>query len=212
MTTLQNFLTWFYALKNNKGKIIGIVAAALIILGFYQYAGVKGDSLRMLKGSIFSAFQESILSEKDAATSELSTGGAEANKEMPADTSWAIRKSIKGETIWQVSAEIVKNNNDVIAKNQAINGLKNLTIIKNKIAAEKISHNSLSTGSEYSFPTHQAAGNFIKKLNEADKQMQGGTKLSDLSTDLRTVYLVANAPSYQFLNSLPADNINALFN
>lgn len=210
MATLQSFLTRFYALKNNKGKIIGIIAAALIILGFYQYAGVKPDSLRVLKGSIFSAFQESILSEKDAATSELSTGGMEANKEISTDADWVIRKSVKGETIWQVSAEIVKNNSDVVSKNQAINGLKNLTIIKNKIAAEKAKNNSLAAGAEYSFITQQASDNFIKKLNEADKQIQSGAKLSDLSSDLRTAYLVANAPSYQFLSTLQIDNLNLL--
>lgn len=213
METLQNFFTKVYALKNNKGLIISFVAMALIIFAFYQSVGVGVHSLSSLKSGIFSAFQGSVADNKEIASSELSTGGNDVNKEIAGNTSdagWSIRKSVKGETIWAVYADSVRNNNDIVFKNQAINGLKNLTIIKNKIPVEKIKNNSLSAGVDYSFLDRKSADNFTKKINEANKQMQGGVKLKDLPSDLHSAYLIANAPSYQFLSSLQIDNINTL--
>ena len=69
-------------------------------------------------------------------------------------------------------------------KNQTINGLKNLTVLKNNISADKLKNNSLTEGQDYELLSEDAQSNYIDKLNEANKQMQDGTKFSDLDKDL----------------------------
>ena len=117
---------------------------------------------------------------------------------------------MKGVPAWQGYVRMARANSDNRFKNQTINGLKNLTILKNKISTESVKSNSLKEGVDYSFLSQEAAVNYAKKISEANKQMQGGKMLKDLSQDLQTAYLLANAPSYQFLSTMQVDNFNLI--
>ena len=75
---------------------------------------------------------------------------------------------------------------------------------------ESVKNNSLREGADYSFLSQEAVVNYAEKLSEANKQMQEGKVLKDLSQDLQISYLLANAPSYQFLSTLQVDNLNLL--
>lgn len=215
MITLQNVLERFNAVKNNKSTVVIIAFLALIAFTFYQFPVAKDKTIGVLSSSVLSVFQGSVVSEDTAADSELSTGETEtgtlANEEMASEAGWSMRKTAKGETVWQVYSEMVRGNNDIMLKNQTINGLKNLTILKNNIPLESLMNNSLKEGVDYSFLGREAVADYAEKLSEANNQMQGGKMLKDLSQDLQTVYLLANAPSYQFLSTLQA-NSPVLFN
>ena len=212
MIMLQGLLERFYAMRNNKTAVAVIVFLALIALTSYQFPAAKDRAWSALSSNVLSIFKSGVVSENPMAESELSTGGAKLgeamNKEISAEAGWAIRKSVKGESAWQVYAKMVRANSDITLKNQTINGLKNLTILKNKIPLESVKNNSLREGADYSFLSQEAAVNYAKKLSEANKQMQEGKMLKDLSQDLQTAYLLANAPSYQFLSTIQVDNFN----
>ena len=214
MIILQGFLERFYAMRNNKTAVAVIVFLALIALTSYQFPAAKDRAWSALSSNVLSIFKSGVVSEKPMAESELPTGGMElgeaVNKEISAEAGWAIRKSVKGESAWQVYAKMVRANSDITFKNQTINGLKNLTILKNKISTESVKSNSLKEGVDYSFLSQEAAVNYAKKISEANKQMQGGKMLKDLSQDLQTAYLLANAPSYQFLSTMQVDNFNLI--
>ena len=211
---LQSFLDRFYAMRNNKSAVAVIVFLALIAFTSYQFPAAKDRAWSALSSNVLSIFKSDTVSESTMAESELSTGGAELgeamNKEISSEAGWAIRKSVKGETMWQVYAEMTRASSDITLKNQTINGLKNLTILKNKVSMESVKNNSLREGVDYSFLSQEAAMNYAEKLSEANKQMQEGKVLKDLSQDLQISYLLANAPSYQFLSTLQVDNLNLL--
>lgn len=215
MITLQNVLERFNAVKNNKSAVVIVAFLALIAFTFYQFPATKDRAVGALSSSVLSIFQGSAVTENPAADSELSTGeteaGMPANEKMASEVSWSIRKSEKGETVWQVYAEMVRGNSDIALKNQTINGLKNLTVLQNNIPFESAVSNSLKEGVDYSFLSQEAVTDYAKKLSEANNQMQGGKMLQDLSQDLQTAYLLANAPSYQFLSTLQASS-PVLFN
>jgi len=214
MIMLQSFLDRFYAMRNNKSAVAVIVFLALIAFTSYQFPAAKDRAWSALSSNVLSIFKSDTVSENPMAESELSTGGAElseaVNKEISSEAGWAIRKSVKGETMWQVYAEMTRANSDITLKNQTINGLKNLTILKNKVSMESVKNNSLREGADYSFLSQEAVMNYAEKLSEANKQMQEGKVLKDLSQDLQISYLLANAPSYQFLSTLQVDNLNLL--
>src|SRR3972149_3889355 len=214
MMMLQSFLDRFYSMRNNKSAVAVIVFLALIAFTSYQFPAAKDRAWSALSSNVLSIFKSDTVSENPMAESELSTGGAElseaVNKEISSEAGWAIRKSVKGETMWQVYAEMTRANSDITLKNQTINGLKNLTILKNKVSMESVKNNSLREGVDYSFLSQEAAMNYAEKLSEANRQMQEGKILKDLSQDLQISYLLANAPSYQFLSTMQADNLNLL--
>jgi len=214
MMMLQSFLDRFYSMRNNKSAVAVVVFLALIALTSYQFPAAKDRAWSALSSNVLSIFKSDTASENTMAESELSTGGAELgeamNKEISSEAGWAIRKSVKGESVWQVYSEMVRANTDITLKNQTINGLKNLTILKNKVSMESVKNNSLREGADYSFLSQEAAMNYAEKLSEANKQMQEGKVLKDLSQDLQISYLLANAPSYQFLSTLQVDNLNLL--
>jgi len=214
MIMLQGFFERFYAMRNNKTVVAVIVFLALIALTSYQFPAAKDRAWSALSSNVLSIFKSGVVSENPMTESELSTVGTElgeaVNKEISAEAGWAIRKSVKGESVWKVYSEMARANSDITLKNQTINGLKNLTILKNKISTESVKSNSLREGDDYSFLSQEAAVNYAKKLSEANKQMQEGKVLKDLSQDLQMTYLLANAPSYQFLSTLQADNLNLL--
>ena len=214
MMMLQSFLDRFYSMRNNKSAVAVAVFLALIALTSYQFPAAKDRAWSALSSNVLSIFKSDAVSENPMSESELSTGGAELgeamNKEISSEAGWAIRKSVKGETMWQVYAEMTRANSDIALKNQTINGLKNLTILRNKISMENVKNNSLKEGVDYSFLSQEAVMNYAEKLSEANKQMQEGKVLKDLSQDLQMTYLLANAPSYQFLSTLQADNLNLL--
>ena len=210
MVTIQNVLERFNVLKNNKSLAVTIAFLALIAFTFYQFPATKDRAVSALSSSVLSIFQGSAVSEDTATDSELSTGetefGMPVNGEMAAEIGWSMRKSVEGETVWQVYAEMVRGNSDIMLKNQTINGLKNLTILQNNIPFESAASNSLKEGVDYSFLSQEAVADYAEKLAEANNQMQGGKMLQDLSQDLQTAYLLANAPSYQFLSTLQVDS------
>ncbi|MBI1755072.1 hypothetical protein HY250_04655 [Candidatus Azambacteria bacterium] len=189
-----------------KGRFIAWSFVVLFIaLGaWFQFSGTEMAILSNLKSNILSlvgsAQNESVMS----SGGKLSTTGG-------IDVLWEQRKSVAGESIWSVYAKMTAGDSAIILKNQTVNGLKNLTLLKNSIAIDRIAAHSLTDGKEYSFLSSVAVSKYAGELAEANKQISGGTALKDLSKNLQTAYLVANAPSYEFLYSLPADTLQALY-
>lgn len=144
---------------------------------------------------------------------ELSTanaGSIEMNEERVSNSLWQVRKSVPGESIWSVYRTDIVTRHEAGYQSQTINGLKNLTILKNNIAREKIAHGSLAQNKEYSFLHQDAQKRFAEKIIEANKKLQAGAHLKDMDNSVRLAYLVANAPSYDFLYSLPSQDIQNL--
>ena len=120
MIMLQGLLERFYAMRNNKTAVAVIVFLALIALTSYQFPAAKDRAWSALSSNVLSIFKSGVVSENPMAESELSTGGTElseaANKEISAEAGWAIRKSVKGETMWQGYPEISRAGGDITLK------------------------------------------------------------------------------------------------
>jgi len=55
-----------------------------------------------------------------------------------------------------------------------------------------------------------AAEQFAEMLVEANAMLESGTSMDSLNEDLQTVYLLSNAPSYDFLYSLDVTGLTLL--
>lgn len=201
---------WLF-FKNSKVVTSALVFALIAFAGWYQFFGTPSDVFSSLKSNIISLVTSSSDEAGVSIDEKLSTGEHAISSAMSSDSTWEIRKSEKGESVWKVYAEMAGESSAFALKNQTINGLKNITLLQNNIPAEQIANRSLAGGKEYSFLSRSAAEKYAGKLAEAHAQIAEGAALKDLSTDLQTAYLVANAPSYAFLHSLSVDNITALY-
>lgn len=202
---------WLF-FKNNK-LIIGALAFALVaFIGWHQFFELQAEVFSSLKSNIISLVSSPSDEVGAPADEKLSTGENVVSSAMSSNGVWEQRKSEKGESIWKVYAEMMKESSDFTLKTQTINGLKNITLLQNNISTERIASRSLAEGEEYSFLSRFNAEKYAGKLAEANEHISDGTALKDLSADLQVAYLVANAPSYEFLHSLSVDNITALYN
>ncbi|MEK7067083.1 MAG: hypothetical protein AAB949_01770 [Patescibacteria group bacterium] len=207
--------------RNNKKQVI-VAIIALILIGVAGYRFVDRydiNSFSTMKGAVISAAVSSkqfVLDKTKLSTgSSEETSGTETNNEeilssANTEIGWEVRKTAKGESIWGIYQNEIADQTNISYKNQTINGLKNLTVLKNNISADKLKNNSLTEGQDYELLSEDAQSNYIDKLNEANKQMQDGTKFSDLDKDLQVAYLVANAPSYDFLSRISQDDLSML--
>lgn len=207
--------------RNNKKQVI-VMILALILIGVAGYRFADRYDINSL-GSMKSAVISAAVSSKQFVLdkTKLSTGsseeasGTETNNEeilssANTEIGWEVRKTAKGESIWSIYQNEIADQTNISHKNQTINGLKNLTVLKNNISAEKLKNNSLTEGQDYKLLSEDAQSSYINKLNEANKQMQDGTEFGDLEKDLQVAYSVANAPSYDFLSRISQDDLNTL--
>ena len=204
--------------NNKKQVIVAIIALILIGVAGYRFADRYDiNSFSTMKGAVISAAVSSKQFVLDK--TKLSTGaseeasGIETNNEEilssdNAEIGWEVKKAAKGESIWGIYRNEIADQTNISHKNQTINGLKNLTVLKNNISAEKLKNNSLAEGQDYELLSGDAQSNYIDKLNEANKQMQDGIKFGDLGKDLQVAYSVANAPSYDFLMRISQDDLS----
>ncbi len=202
-------------LKSTRGIMGAMVVLVIGLAVWYQFVGTEDAGwVSSLKSNILSLVSPA---EEAAVTPAEKLSTAETGMTLAPGTTlvaqpgWAIRKSAAGDSVWNVYAAMMAGNAAVTLPNQTINGLKNLTILQNNIPIGDIAANSLALGKDYTFLSSASVSNYAKKLAEANKQMAGGTALKDLSNNLQLAYLVANAPSYDFLYSLPSGDLHMLY-
>lgn len=178
-----------------------------------SYAAIKSVVVSA-KSGIASVFHISKANTADEASNEkLSTDGSAADSStsgFTSSSSWEIRKSMAGDTIWKMYAQNLQAQSDVAFQHQVINGLKNITVLKNNIAQEKLAHNSMTQGQEYSFLTKDMQEKFAGKVAEANKQLKEGKSLKDMDNSLSLAYQLANPPSYSFVYSLSVGDVQNL--
>lgn len=191
----------------------GIVVVGLVaLMAWYQFGGADHSILASLKSNILSLVNTA----RETVTStfggeKLSTVGDEgAPLEGPTASTWQTKQAMQGESVWSVYKEMIANK-EIDFRNQTVNGLKNITILQNKIPMERLASNSLTLGQEYSALSDEAVAKYAGKVKEANEKLQGGATLSDLSPDLQLAYQLANAPSYDFLYSLSVDTIHSVY-
>lgn len=234
LTSFLNKVNLFAALSNLPSKIrlsnlkqfwqvnkkLIIIAAIIIALaaiaGYRMAEKYEINTLGSLKGAAISVFSTSKQFVLDKA--KLSTGTSEnvgeegsASEEIPSptnkETNWEIRKAEKGQSLWRVYQLEISARADIAHKNQTINGLKNLTILKNNIPVEKLKNNSMTEGNEYQLLSKASESSYVSKLTEANQKLKAGASLKTLDKDLQTAYLIANAPSYEFLMQMPHNDL-----
>lgn len=205
--------------KGSTRDLVRNIVTILIVVGVLaswwygfdkSFASVKSAAVSIASGvaSVFSLGQSHV-----AVDDALSTAGGDAagiNGENSLGASWQIRKSEQGDSMWSVYNAGVSADDGIAFKKQTVNGLKNITLITNAIPQDRIASNSLSSGKDYSFIVREAQVRFAAKVAEANVLLNNGAHLKDLDNTLRLAYQVANAPSYQFLYSLPAQDIQNL--
>lgn len=207
--------------RNNKKQVIVIIITLILIaIAGYRFADRYDiNSLGSMKSAVISAAvsgKQFVLDKTKLSTgsSEEASGTETNNKEILSSANteigWEVRKTAKRESVWSIYQNEIAGHTNISHKNQTINGLKNLTVLKNNISAEKLKNNSLTEGQDYELLSEDAQLNYIDKLNEANKQMQDGTEFGDLDKDLQVAYSVANAPSYDFLTRISQDDLSAL--
>ena len=204
--------------ETGKRGIIGSVITILLIVavlgswwyGFGKsYAAVKSAAVSA-KSGIASVLHISKADTADGVlTEELSTNGS-LTSDSVSSSSWEIRKSVAGDSIWKIYAQNVQAQGNVAFQHQVINGLKNITILKNNISQDKLAHNSMTQGQEYSFLNKDMQEKFAGKVAEANKQLQEGKHLKDMNSSLLLAYQLANAPSNSFVYSLSMGDIQNL--
>ncbi|OGD31720.1 hypothetical protein A3C91_03530 [Candidatus Azambacteria bacterium RIFCSPHIGHO2_02_FULL_52_12] len=200
------------------GMVKSIVTVLIVVgvLSSWWYGfGKSVASVKSAAISVKSGIASALTFGKSATIvdEELSTTGSDSiamNEEIVTDSSWQIRKPEQGDSIWNVYKAGIGADAGVSFQAQTVNGLKNITVLKNSIPQTSLADNSLSQNKEYTFVSQEAQARYAGKVAEANKKLQSGTHLQDLDTTLRLAYLVANAPSYEFLNSLPSQDIQNL--
>jgi|SRR3989344_2429241 len=195
-----------------KGTTGIIVMGLVALMAWYQFGGADHAILTSLKSNVLSLVHTA----RETVTArfggeKLSTVGDEgASLEGTTASTWQIKQVVQGESVWGAYKEMMADK-EIAFRNQTINGLKNITVLQNNIPIERLAANSLTEGQEYSVLNSDAAARYAGKVREANEKLQGGAQLKDLSPDLQMAYQLANAPSYQFLYSLSADNIHSVY-
>lgn len=200
--------------KTGKRGMVGSIITVLLIVavlgswwyGFGKsYAAIKSVTISA-KSGIASVLHISKAGTADRASNEeLSTGDSSVDSSASSSL-WEIRKSTAGDTVWKIYAQDLQAQSNIAVRHQVINGLKNITVLKNNITQEKLAHNSMSQGQEYSFISKDAQEKFAGKVAEANKQLQEGKHLKDMDSSLSLAYQLANAPSYSYVYSLSIDD------
>lgn len=190
----------------------GIVVVALVaLMAWYQFGGADHAVLVSLKSnvlSLVSSARETIT--RTFGGEKLSTVEDKgASLEAPS-TTWEASTAQKGESVWSVYKEMMADK-EIAFRNQTVNGLKNITILQNKIPVERLATNSLTEGQKYLVLGADAAAKYAGKVKEANEKLKGGASLKNLSPDLQIAYKLANAPSYQFLYSLSVDTLHTAY-
>lgn len=200
------------------GNVITVLLVVALLASWWygfgrSYATIKSAAVSA-KSGIASVLHIGKAGTADEALSEkLSTGdSAEGSpiSDSVSSSSWEIRKSVAGDTIWKVYAQNLQAQGNTAFQHQVINGLKNITVLKNNIAQDKLAHNSMTQGQEYSFLTKDMQEKFAGKVAEANKQLQEGKLLKDMDNSLSLAYQLANAPSYSFVYSLSMGDVQNL--
>lgn len=183
------------------------------LMAWYQFNGTEKDMFALLKSDTSSLVHSARTFLASSFTNEkLSTVSTDTAVETDhINATWQFKKAVAGESVWGVYAEMVKGNKEIAFQTQVINGLKNITVLQNGISVDRVGHNSLITGEEYSFLHSDAVAIYAGKVKEANEKLQGGSRLSELSPDLQLAYQLANAPSYQFLYSLSVDTVHSAY-
>ncbi len=198
--------------KNIKSFLsVGLILTALFFIG-HSARKDDGALLPSLKSTIVSFLHtssEKIIALKDKLSTAPQENTVSENISSPSSL-WEMGKSKKGDSIWKIYRESVASNEQITFKTQTINGLKNITLLKNEIPHNRVQNNSLGQDEEYSFIGKDAQMKYAGKVTEANEKLQGGAQLKDLDASVRLAYLVANAPSYEFLYSLPAQDVQSL--
>lgn len=200
-----------WSVLKGRGFASVAVIALIVAAGWYQSAGTEAPVLSSLKSNILSFIGSGTEEVAAPVEGELSTAGDGSMLVASSGGVWSIRKAEKGSSVWQVYSEMIAGNAAVGLKNQTTNGLKNLTLLKNGVSQAQIANASLVEGMDYSFLSSGAVDKYATLLAEANSQMVSGTALSDLDSTHQLAYRVANAPSYQFLYSLPVDDLKVLY-
>jgi len=201
-------------------KAIIIIIIAVLILGFAwnQFTDENMDNsvAKSLKGAVLSALsfgdrladKVTKLSTGDSEDDEMDSGN---NKEIlgigGAEIGWQLRKADTGDSIWSIYQKEVTERMDVSRKNQTINGLKNLTVLKNNIPVDNLKNNSLTDGQEYLFLSDESQTNYAAMLEEANQKIDEGIAFNDLEKEIQTAYLIANPSSYQDLFDMPSEDL-----
>ncbi len=196
-------------------SIVTILIVVSVLSSWWYGFGKSVASVKSVAISVKSGIASALTFGKSETISEkkLSTADSQSislNGENASDSSWQIRKSEQGDNIWNAYKASIGADAGISFQAQTVNGLKNITVLKNAIPQDRVANNSLSQDKEYSFIGQEAQVRYAGKVAEANKKLQSGTQLKDLDNTLRLAYLVANAPSYEFLNSLPAQDIQNL--
>lgn len=200
------------------GSVISVLLIVAVLASWWYGFGKSYTALKSAavsaKSGIASVLHLSKAGTADIAMDqELSTGGSDAvssSSDSVSSSSWEIRKSVAGDTIWKVYAQDFQAQGDVAFQHQVINGLKNITLLKNGIAQDKVANNSMAQGQEYSFLGKDMQEKFAGRVAEANKKLQEGTHFKDMDSGLQLAYHLANAPSYQFVYSLQLSDVQQL--
>ncbi|MEK7487993.1 MAG: hypothetical protein AAB598_01585 [Patescibacteria group bacterium] len=195
-----------------KGTTGTVVVALVALMAWYQFGGTDHSILASLKSNVLSLVNTA--REKVSSTfgeEKLSTAGDEgALLEGQTVSTWQTKQAVQGESVWGVYKEMLADK-EIDFRTQTVNGLKNITILQNKIPVERLAANSLALEQEYSVLNDDATAKYAGKVKEANEKLQGGASLNDLSPDLKIAYQLANAPSYDFLYSLSVDNLHSAY-
>jgi len=191
----------------------GIVIVALVaLMAWYQLGGADRATLVSLKSNVLSLVntaRETVTSTFEG--EKLSTVSDEGAPLEGSTTSiWQTTQAAQRESVWSIYKEMLADK-EIAFRNQTVNGLKNITVLQNNIPMERLATNSLTLGQKYSVLNADAAAKYVGKVKEANEKLQGGASLNDLNPDLQMAYQLANAPSYEFLYSLSADNIHLVY-
>lgn len=188
--------------------VIGLVA----LMAWYQFGGADHSILASLKSNVLllvNTARETVTARFGG--EKLSPVGDEgAPLEGQAVSTWQTKQAVQGESVWGVYKEMLADK-EIDFRTQTVNGLKNITILQNKIPVERLSANSLILGQEYSVLNDDATVKYAGRVKEANEKLQDGASLNDLSPDVQLAYQLANAPSYDFLYSLSVDNIHSVY-
>lgn len=191
----------------------GIVVVALVaLMAWYQFGGADHSILVVLKSNVLSLVNTA----RETVTArfggeKLSTVGDDGSSlEGVVTGAWQTKQAVQGESVWIVYKEMLADK-EIDFRTQTVNGLKNITILQNKIPVERLTANSLALEQEYSVLNDDATAKYAGKVKEANEKLQGGASLNDLSPDLKIAYQLANAPSYDFLYSLSVDNLHSAY-